>query len=368
MTVPGPEAAVQAAEPAGAKPSPVQREAPSRPEVKDDERDEDRPRRRSRRQDDDEEDEDRPRRRRRRDDDEENDYDGRREPTGTSGKAVAALVLGMLSLCLSFLTGIPAVILGVLSLNEIKRSRGRLGGQGFAIAGLVLGCVSLLLLSPVMIGLLVPAVQKVREAATRIQSANNLAQMALAMHNYSATENHLPEAVPDPKLAGRTKLSWRVALLPYLGQDNLYRQFHHDEPWDSPHNKTLLAQMPQVFALPNHPGESAQGLTYYRVFTGQRTPFPPGKLSHFPADFPDGLSNTILIVEAADPVPWTKPDELDYDPNKPLPRLGKHFSQGTGVALGDGSVVFVPATVSEVTLRRAIDPADGQPLGADWPR
>jgi hypothetical protein len=378
MTVPGPEAAVQAAEPAGAKPSPVQREEPRRPEaededrprrrshrVEDDEDEDDRPRRRSRREADDEEDEDRPRRRRWRDD-EEDDYDRRREPEGTSGKAVAALVLGLLVFCVGLLAGIPAIILGVLSLNDIKRSRGRLGGRGLAIAGVVLGSLSVVL--SLLAALLVPAVFKVREAAARIQSSNNLKQMALAMHNYNDKYGHLPEAIPDPKLQGPTKLSWRVALLPYLEQDNLYRQFHHNEPWDSPHNKTLLTQMPKVFAHPGHPEENAQGLTYYRVFTGEHAPFAPGRPARIPASFPDGLSNTILIVEAADPVPWTKPDELAYDPNKPLPRLGGHSSQGTGVAMGDGFVVFVPATVSETTLRRAIDPADGQPLGADWPR
>jgi hypothetical protein len=265
-----------------------------------------------------------PRRRRRREDDDEYEYDDRPRP-GKKGMSTAAVIL--------------------------------------------IGCLAFFLIVGVLLALLVPAVQKVKEAASRIQSQNNMLQMVIAMNNYNAVNGHLPEAVPEPKLKGPTQLSWRVELLPYLDQDVLYKQFHHDEPWDSPHNKALLTTMPSVFAHPKHPQENAQGLTYYRVFVGDHTPFPPGKVSSIPGSFPDGLANTILIIEAADPVPWTKPDELGYDPNKPLPRLGGHYPVGVNAALADGSVLFlrVGNGLSEQTLRSAIDPADGLPLGPDWP-
>jgi hypothetical protein len=193
-------------------------------------------------------------------------------------------------------------------------------------------------------------------------------QLVLGMHNYSDSHGgQLPEAYPDPKrVPAGSKLSWRVQLLPYLGQDNLYRQFHHNEPWDSAHNKTLLTQMPKVFAHPRHPETEAQGLTYYRVFTGPQTPFPLGGPVRFPAGFTDGTSNTILIVEAADPVPWTKPDELAYDPQKPLPKLGGHFRSGTVVGMADSMSRVVGPGVSERTLRAAITPAGGEVLGPDW--
>ena len=154
LTVPPAAGAVQTEEPA--KPGPVQATRPRPAEIVDDEAEGDRPRRRPR----DEEDERRPRRGR------DDDDDRLGEPEATSGKAVAALILGLMSLCLSIFTGIPAIILGAMSLSQIKRSRGRLGGQGMAIAGIVLGAASLVLVTPaLLIGLLVPAVQKVREAA-----------------------------------------------------------------------------------------------------------------------------------------------------------------------------------------------------------
>ncbi len=314
-TVPAGETAIRSEEPTKSIPGPVTAAEPPRPAENATGREEDRPRRRSRERDDDD---DRPRRRRSHDrDDDDDDYPDR--PVKKTGVGTVLII-------------VAAVLL-------------------------VPGC---------LIALLVPAVQKVREASARIQSQNNLKMMALAMHNYHDFKGQLPEAMPDPNLKGPTQLSWRVELLPYVEQNNLYLQLHHDEPWDSPHNKALLTPMPKVFAHPSHPEENAQGLTYYRVFVGKHTAFPPGKASKIPDNFPDGTSNTILIVEAADPVPWTKPDELEYDPNKPLPKLGGHFGQGTNVALADASTRTLSPNLSERTWRSAIDPADGLPLGPDW--
>ena len=161
--------------------------------------------------------------------------------------------------------------------------------------------------------------------------------------------------------------SWRVLLLPYIEQDELYKQFKLGEPWDSPHNIRLLERMPRQYAPPWREYEYPPHHTVCHVFVGKGTPFERDGLRS--ADFPDGASNTFLVVEAGDPVPWTKPDELVYDPNKPLPRLGGHFRQGTNAALADGSVVplHIGNGLSERTLRYAIDPNDGMPLGPDWP-
>jgi hypothetical protein len=325
--------------------------------------DDDRPRRSSRRDDDDEDDEDRPRRRRSRrdDDDDEDNYDRRRGAVGTSGKAIAALVLGLLTFCTG-LSGIPAVILGIISLVEIGRSRGRLAGKGLAIAGIVTSVIGVFFLVGVWF-----AYRAVGETSERMKVQNDMRQLVLAMHNHQDQFGHLPDPYPDAKRGPvRSQLSWRVQLLPFLEQDQLYRQFHHNEPWDSPHNKSLLTRMPLVFAHPKHPEATAQGLTYYRVFTGPQTPFPPGRQSRFPVDFPDGSSNTILVIEAGDPVPWTKPDELTYDPNKPLPKLGGHFRSGTIAGMADTMPRVIGPGVSQGTLRAAITASGGEVLGPDW--
>ncbi len=364
QTVPAADNAVQAEEPA--KPGPVQATKPRRAEVVDEERDEDRPRRRP---DDDQDEERRPRRFSREDD--EDDDPRIRRPAGMSGKAVAALVLGLLSLLMFCLSGIPAIILGFMSLGDVRRSGGRLGGSGLAIAGLVLGSLSLVT-TPVLV--LIPAVLNVRNSAARLASQNNLKQMSLAMLNDADTNQGRMTAPAIYDKNGKPLLSWRVAILPYVEQVGLYQQFNLDESWDSPHNSRLIPLMPKVYAHPSDPTANAEGRTHYRVFTGPQTPFPDqaptggGNRSQMriPGSFLDGMSNTILVVEATDAVTWTKPDELPYNPVKPLPSLGLDPKKGFNAAMGDGSVRLILPTVSEQTKRAAITPAGNDFLGQDW--
>ena len=209
-----------------------------------------------------------------------------------------------------------------------------------------------------------PAILKVREAAKRTTSANNLRQIGLAMHNYHDANRGLPPAaIYSRDGQQRPLLSWRVAILPYIEQSNLYRQFKLDEPWDSPNNIKLLAHMPKTYEPVA--GTAEPNCTFYRVFTGKNTLFPRGRSLGLFA-IPDGTSNTILAVEAGKAVPWTKPDELVYNPAGPLPPLGGMFKDGFNVVMADGSVRFVKQTVSEKTLRAAITPAGGEILGPDW--
>jgi hypothetical protein len=314
------------------------------------------------------------RRRERADDyEDESDYPRRSAKSGTSGKAIAALVFGLSSLGCSFLTGIPAVIFGILGMRDINRSQGRIRGSGIAIAGIVTGIVASLLwialFSPIFVLVLLPKLQYMSRGAANVQSQNNLRQMALAMHNYSDTKGALPPAAIVGK-DGKPLLSWRVAILPYLGEDALYKQFKLDEPWDGPTNIRLLTQMPKVFAHASaDPAKTSAGFTHYRVFVGQGTAFDPtlgGRGTRFPGEFPDGTTNTILIVEAADSVEWTKPAELPFSPNGPLPTLGVDSSFAVNVALADGSARQLMGNISQQTLRAAITRNGGEVLGKDW--
>lgn len=144
------------------------------------------------------------------------------EPSGSSGKAMASLILGILSLFCNVLTGLPGLIAGILALRDIRRSRERLTGRGLAMAGIITACVGTLL--SCCIGLMLPAVSKVRDAAARAQSSNNLKQLVLALQNYNDTYNQLPAAAICDK-TGKPLLSWRVAILPFIEQQALYNQF-----------------------------------------------------------------------------------------------------------------------------------------------
>ena len=199
----------------------------------------------------------------------------------------------------------------------------------------------------------------------RKASANNLKQIALAVHFYcDEKKGRFPADVTDKD--GKPLLSWRVELLPYLDQKELYDQFKRDQPWDSDHNKKLLAKMPKVFASPRVQVKAA-GHTVYQGFSGPGAVFEPGKSRTFPGHFADGTSNTILAVEASVAVAWTKPADLPFDEKKDLPELGKGYGSKPLAALCDGSVRPLDMTkLTATTLKSAITINGGDVLGADW--
>jgi hypothetical protein len=192
-------------------------------------------------------------------------------------------------------------------------------------------------------------------------------QLALAMHNYHDTHGKLPPAVVYGK-DGEPLYSWRVLLLPYIEQHALYKEFHLDEPWDSPHNVTLLPRMPRTYAPP--PGKASKVAPHHtvcQVFVGPGTPFEGTEGVPLNQEgFPDGTSNTFLIVEAGEPVPWTKPAELPYAPDQPLPDLRGLFRERFRAGLADGSMRWVRKETSEATIRAAITRNGGERLGPDW--
>lgn len=216
---------------------------------------------------------------------------------------------------------------------------------------------------------LLPAlVRRTYQDAQRRASVNKLKQLGLAMHNYSDSKKGRLPAVANFDKQGKPLLSWRVHLLPYLNEQNLYRQFHLDEPWDSPHNKTLLAKMPKVFHGPNRK-LNEEGKTIFLLPVGKDVAFTDGPDGRrFPADFTDGTSLTIFIIESDDAhaVPWTKPEDLKIDRENPQRGLGGHFHGGFLAAIADGSVRFVKKTISKETLWFAFTPASGEVLGPDW--
>ena len=176
-----------------------------------------------------------------------------------------------------------------------------------------------------------PAISAARDASQRMISLNNLKQLSIAMLSSESDTGEFP-ARAILSQDGKPLLSWRVAMLKYLGEDDLYKQFHLDEPWDSEHNKPLIAQMPREFTDPLDKG-SGDGHTRYVVPTGKDTVFDGDKGVRI-ADITDGSSNTLLIVEVGSDksVVWTKPDDLTFDPQQPLAGLGTIAAHGLAAA------------------------------------
>jgi prepilin-type processing-associated H-X9-DG protein len=206
----------------------------------------------------------------------------------------------------------------------------------------------------ILVALLLPAVQAARIAARRSQSMNNMKQLLLSMHVHADAKKSLPPHAsysPD----GKPLLSWRVHMLPYLEEQALYSKFKLDEPWDSPHNKALIPLMPHVFASPALP-PSPDGKTVYLALVGPQCILDGSPKGIGFAQISDGTSKTIMLVEAdADQaVEWTKPDDLEFDPAKPMAGFGKLYPNGSNAGFADGSVRFVSATTEPTMFRGAV--------------
>jgi hypothetical protein len=212
-----------------------------------------------------------------------------------------------------------------------------------------------------------PADGVVEAARHRLQTRKNLKAIALGLIAYADqnASNMPPPAIIDKN--GKRLLSWRVLILPYVGHKNLYEKFHLDEPWDSVHNKGLLPRVPKIYATPGEGelGGKDREKTYYQALVGKGAAFEEGKQLRFPADFTDGVSNTIGVVEAATAVPWTKPEDVAYDPEKPLPKFGGRLGGDFHTAFMDGAVHLMSKNADEAELRKVITRADGEVMDFD---
>ncbi len=218
----------------------------------------------------------------------------------------------------------------------------------------------------------------------------NLERLGTAIERYQKRTGHFPSAsIDDPN--GKPLLSWRVAILPDLGFETLYARFRLSEPWDSVHNRSLLAEMPNVFralsldmsapmaqqlvrvgravdptkpgflsrvpglvsALTqrNTPSSAPADVTYLRAVMGAGMVFEAGKQTTA-QDIGDGLEQTLLIVEAADAVVWTKPDELRIAEGQRLPRMGSGLADDYPALFADGNVRKLRRSLSSATFRR----------------
>jgi prepilin-type N-terminal cleavage/methylation domain-containing protein len=188
--------------------------------------------------------------------------------------------------------------------------------RGFTLIELLV----VLAIIAVLIGLLLPAVQQVREAANRIKCANNLKQLGVAAHNYHDTHQHLPPGVGyHPFTANSTFGTYFFHLLPYLEQDPLYRSSLGTAPFLPPAGPTTLyypgnnnvySRPVATFLCPSDPSVDSGGIVMIKGYPfGAASYAPNGLISGSPPPTPgpqgktrliaitDGTSNTILHAE-----------------------------------------------------------------------
>jgi prepilin-type N-terminal cleavage/methylation domain-containing protein len=263
----------------------------------------------------------------------------------------------------------------------------------------------------ILIALLVPAIQKVRQAAARTQSASNLKQMSLALQSMNTQHGRLAPAFGSFPSATPWK-NWRQPpsprgslfyfLLPHIEENNEYLQGTWPNQWQQPHVVSLY----QAPTDPTLPGDGTDArwkmgaLSYAsNWFVFRNT---DGGSASIPASFPDGTSNTIVFTERysvcqgithvwsdeynATVSAWNGPPDKNPGASNqttefhvtnlpqwaPQPAfcnaglLQAHYSSGTLVGLGDGSVRTISPGISQATWGNAVTPDDGNPLGTDW--
>lgn len=284
-----------------------------------------------------------------------------------NGMAAAALVLGVVSIFFGPLTGILAVVFGLVALR-------RPTGKGMATAGLITGglfSIAWVGATTFGVGKLREAAERQREAAERERTNHNFKQLGLAAHNYESSMGVWPtpfvrrpnepqwQPVNTPDLSDR--LSWRVSLLPYLEYDHVYRQFDMTKPWDSPQNQPLSGTVVAPYADAD---TRTDPTTRVRCFYDNRAMFDT-RLAVRIADISDGTSNTILYVEGGDKVTWSRFQDYKFDPNGPLPALGKPDKPSFTVVMGDGYVRTVRKSVSPAVLKAAITRDGGEVISLD---
>ncbi len=214
--------------------------------------------------------------------------------------------------------------------------------------------------SEIPVGSIANVFLQTRKASARTTSVNNLKQIALAFHNFHDSYRQFPHSVKSPNPNHKHPVSWRVLILPFIEQNALYEAYRFDEPWDGPNNIQLLSKMPRLYRYPDAAPDSTE--SNYAMLVGPETICPPNKTLRI-TDILDGTSNTLMVVEAKKSIPWTKPEDLDYSKDKPLPAMGGFSEGGFNAAFADGSVRFLGTTMEESMLRSMISASGGEVIG-----
>lgn len=247
------------------------------------------------------------------------------------------------------------------------------GAGAVGVLGIILGIgVAFLMLcvgvGGVMYALLIPAVGKASHAAKRSSSINNLRQITMALHNYEVQNGSFPPAyVTDAN--GKALYSWRVLILPYLEEDELYERFDKTKAWDDPANIDVSNAMVNVFRSPLDE-ELAENAASYFGIVGRSTMFPTGSGRKM-AEIQDGTANTIMVLEVKGiEGSWAAPNDPTLTQFGGRAIMGENTGQlqpaqasgATLVGFADGTVRQLDASAAaRVVQPVAITVNDGQP-------
>lgn len=204
------------------------------------------------------------------------------------------------------------------------------------------------------------------------RSAKNLQVIMSALHTYHDAAGHFPTArtgwgfdrQSQEWFRDRPYLSWRVLLLPYLGEIELFKKFHLDQPWDSDDNRKLIPLMPQVYKAPG--SNSKVGMTNYLGSIGPNSGIPDKGAITIP-EFTDGTSYTIMLVEVPDQasVEWTRPEDFMSGGDADATRLVGLRRGGFLTVFADAAPHFISDKIPPATLQQLLIRNDARPIAPD---
>jgi len=251
-----------------------------------------------------------------------------------------------------------------LNTNQVKKKPNTILTWFLSIA-------TALLLGAILFGMLMPRVTVVRGEIPIPTCMRNIRGISLAMLNYSSSRMRLPYA-STPDEDGKPIHSWRVSLLPFMEQENLYNQYSFDEPWDGPNNSKLHSIVVPTYRCPDiaSSGDDVFG-TNYLVVTGKGTAF-DGTKKVSAKEVTDGMSNTLAVVEVKNVnTHWMEPVDITLDEmitrfsDKELAASYCVHPGEIRVALLDGSVRRLSVPIDADELRNLIEIADGNSVNVE---
>lgn len=213
------------------------------------------------------------------------------------------------------------------------------------------------------IGVMLPAVQKVRAAALRSKQMGNMKEIAIGLHTQHDASGFIsgPFALDEEK-APNPGLSWRVGVLPFIGQNAVHAQFDRSKSWDSPRNELASNQKISTYIWPDEPGVDTRVFGFNGPGALMEANLQPPLMFE---KIPDGASNTAMVAEVTIGAPWASPTDVPYVRNGPLSSFGAAGNDTFLLLLADGSVRNMKKNTPPAVMHSLIQIDDGQLVNMD---
>lgn len=243
--------------------------------------------------------------------------------------------------------------------------------RGPAWIALAVGLAILLFCGALVASIGLSFLSTARESVRSTQCSNNLREIALALNAYHDAHGTYPPAyLADAK--GKPTHSWRVLVLPFLGQQELFDEYDFSQPWNGPANRRLLERMPNVYRCPAEENRASTDTSYAMIVAaGTISDGPTGAAR---TEISDGTGKTLLVVESSPSgIAWLEPRDLDgnritYVVNDPQQAGGirsRHPDEANAVTCSARSVTLSNAS-DEEQVKADTTIAGGESFGSAW--